>query len=72
MASIATAIGVLLANRIHYKMQIPELLIKWNYFLFERSTRIFVEVRNKGGRRIAREVKTMITIKKVEKGKEED
>lgn len=74
MPAIVTAIGVLLANRIHHKMQLPELSIKWNYFLFEqeKSIRVFVEVRNKDGRKIAREAKAMITIKKISKngGKE--
>ncbi|MEM2261517.1 MAG: hypothetical protein QXK24_03600 [Ignisphaera sp.] len=75
MPAIVTAIGVLLANRIHYKMQLPELSIKWNYFLFkqERSIRVFVEVRNKEGKRIAQDEKTMISIKKVsEDGEEKD
>ncbi|MEM2216646.1 MAG: hypothetical protein QXP57_08810 [Nitrososphaerota archaeon] len=73
--AIVTAIGVLLANRIHYKMQLPELSIKWNYLLFkqERSIRVFIEVRNKEGRRIAQDVKAMISIKKLsEDGKEKD
>jgi hypothetical protein len=70
LGPIATAVGVLLASRIHTKATYPKLSLNWNYYKFKESIRIYAIVKNKEGRSIAKDTKAIIFVKKILNGKE--
>jgi len=70
VASISTAIAMLLVHRLHDDMKNPKLILGWDYYEFREPIRVYAMVKNMEGREAAREAKAMITIKEVKEGKE--
>ena len=68
---ILTLLGLLIAYRVNDKLRNPKLkIVRWGIYKFKESVRVFAEVENAAGREIAKDVRALITIRKIQNGQE--